>query len=223
MTGPRVAKEWVMVTLEIWSLPPCELRIRVAGSLHARRIWRLDPDLLSFFFGDMDLVARPGSVYTFWWSFRTHSRLPFLSREIFLSSGLEVILRLLIVFWVEEVESMEARGKCGFYPTTGTSKSYQGLSDFIFSNSGSIESLQSLIYGEHSSRWLEQGASRSRRPQGPFTYFHQRNYVFHLWSLCISPCTLKGGRAMSDAGKGWWSITQGSFRDLIWTQPTRTK
>ena len=79
----------------------------------------------------------------------------------------------------------------------------------------------------HLRRTLEQmtwaGASRSRRPQGPFTYFHQRNYVFHLWSLCISPCTLKGGRAMSDAGKGWWSITQGSFRDLIWTQPTRTK
>lgn len=80
MTGPWVAKEWVMVTLEVWSLPRFELRITSCGKPSCATDLEAWPRFawlgLSFFFGDTDLVARPGSVYTFWWSFRTHCGLP---------------------------------------------------------------------------------------------------------------------------------------------------
>ena len=141
----------------------------------------LTPICLASFFGDMDLVARPGSVYTFWWSFRTHSRLPFLSREIFLSSGLEVIFTSTdsLLGWRSWVHGSSR--EVWVLPNYRYQQELPRLVRFyLFQTRVSIESLQSLIYGEHSSRWLEQGASRSRRPQGPFTYFHQRNYVFHL-------------------------------------------
>ena len=50
---------------------------------------------------------------------------------------------------------------------------------------------------------LSRGRVDQEDPTGRLPPFHPGHYVFHFWPFRISPRTLKGDKAMSDAGKGW--------------------